>query len=416
MSDTGKQSPLGVNVLGSILQNVGFNINPTVTKYLGTSKTYTSYTMGTMVNSTCLRLLTYAINDAYTRGVVNSTTYNNLISIGSSSIPALGNSKPPTFTWDGAANTGDPTSEPAQEASWLPYNNTNDITQWGYFRLNALQAWNEFNWNGTSGASSIEYKDFCSSYQVAYGFIEYSNVSINALATAPTFLQGTYSNMDDLISADITGVSLATPAFGRDLMTLGKVMDFSTLSTFGLPSNLLRVISKYNAITQSLSLALIASELQPNEVEQILNSNIVPTTEQEKKIYSAFLIIVGADLFDVLVPLNCKTQGLESLADLLNPMKMFPESYQSLTVPIYNEKPGPTNAKTYYPIYGNGAVNSALSSPVITEQIGGPQTPGGTPNIQPTVVNNETLLDAVGGTTNRSLGGMLRARINNELL
>jgi hypothetical protein len=199
-------------------------------------------------------------------------------------------------------------------------------------------------------------------------------------------------------------------------MTLGKVMDFSTLSTFGLPSNLLRVISKYNAITQSLSLALIASELQPNEVEQILNSNIVPTTEQEKKIYSAFLIIVGADLFDVLVPLNCKTQGLESLADLLNPMKMFPESYQSLTVPIYNEKPGPTNAKTYYPIYGNGAVNSALSSPVITEQIGGPQTPGGTPNIQPTVVNNETLLDAVGGTTNRSLGGMLRARINNELL
>lgn len=381
MSDTGKQNPLGVNSLGSILQNVGFTINPTVTRYLGYSKTYTSYTPGLLVTDTCLRLLTYAINDGYTRGVMTATTYNNLISIGANSIPALGNSKPPTFTWEGPANTGNPTDEAAQEESWLPYDDTNPVTQWGYARLNALQAWNEFNWNGEPTASSVEYKDFCASYLTAYGYIEYSNVAVNALSSAPTFLKGTYSNMNDLISADITGVSLATPAFGRDLMALGKAIDFTTLASFGLPSNLLKTISKYNALTPSLSLALIGAELEPIEIDQILNTGTTPSVEQERKIYSAFLIIVGADLYDVLVPLNCKTEGLESLADLLNPLKMFPESYQSLTVPIYNSEPGPTNSKTYYPIYGVGSINPILSSPAITTQVGS-QIPAGPPAVK----------------------------------
>ena len=82
MSQSGKQSPLGVNVNGSLLQNVGFYINPVAQGYMGTSKTNTDYTMGTVVGGTCLRLLAYAINDAYTRGVLGTSTYDNLISIG----------------------------------------------------------------------------------------------------------------------------------------------------------------------------------------------------------------------------------------------------------------------------------------------------------------------------------------------
>jgi hypothetical protein len=35
-------------------------------------------------------------------------------------------------------------------------------------------------------------------------------------------------------------------------------------------------------------------------------------------IYGAFLIITGIDLDEILISLNCKTIGLETLADLLN--------------------------------------------------------------------------------------------------
>lgn len=361
MSDTGKQSPLGVNSLSSLLQNTGLTINPEVTNRAGSSKTYTSYTFGSIVQDSCLRLLTYAINDAYTRGQVNSTTYNNLISIGSTTIPALGNSKPPTYTWTGPANSGTSSSLPAQAYSWLPYDNTNGVTQWGYIRLPALQAWNDFNYNGDGSETTPAYKDFTQSFSTAYGFIDYSNVAITSMVTSPEFLEGTYSNMNDLISADITGVNLATKAFGQDLIKTGKVIDLSRIEAFGLPSILLKTIRKYNAMSQSLSLALIASGLDTSETEKIINGLIEPSELQESQIYGAFLIIVGVDLQDILIPLNCTTDGLETLADLLNPMKLLPTSYKSLTVPVYNASPGPTNSKTYYPIFGDGGVNSSIS-------------------------------------------------------
>jgi hypothetical protein len=485
MSNTGKQSPLGANVLSSVLQNIGLTINAEVTSRAGVSYSVSNYTMGTVVKNTCLRLLTYAINDGYVRGIatsgstVYSTLYNNLISIGlaynnigstnitstttsftvthgtsviaqfpadtyimlgdfgpapptvnpyngyngfwliesstvgsftvastlnlgtpanlgliyyGESIPALGNSKPPTFNWTGPANTSDSTDSAAQIKSWMPYDATNNITQWGYLRLPALQAWNEFNWNGDSATTTVIYKDFVASFQQASSFIDYSNVAINSMANSKTFLEGTFSNMDDLMTADVSGVSLATREFGQDLVATGKVIDLSKLSTFGLPSQLLLTLKKYNAITQSLSLALLSSGLAVSDIDKITSNTIVPTVLQEQQIYGAFLILVGVDLADILIPVNCKTEGLNSLADLLNPMKLFPNSYQSLTVPIYNASPSPTNSKTYYPIYIESGINPALISPAVVEQLGGPQIPPGAPPIIETQVPIQSLL------------------------
>ena len=402
MSTTGKQSPLGVNVNSSLLQNIGLCINPTNQSYIGTSKTNTSHTPGSLVNNTCLKLLTYAINQAYNGSVsqtpAGTSTYDNLIAIGKDIIPALGNAKSPGYTtddptnqWQGQATTGYSTAGDTgdgQSATWIPYDTTNNnksVTQWGFLRLYALQAWNEFNWNGiVAGSGMPEYKDFLSSFLTSQNFIDYSNTTINALQGSTKFLKGTYSNMNDLISADVTGVSLATQAFGQDCITAGKVIDLSKILKFGMPSVLLQTIKKYNSITQSLSLALLSAGLSTQDIDDISSGRMLtPTKLQEQQIYGAFLIIVGQDLADILIPLNCKTQGLESLADLLNIKKLFPNSYQSLTVPIYNANPGPTNAKTYYPIFDNGSVSSRLEAPAIVEQIGVIIPPGPPAIVEP---------------------------------
>jgi hypothetical protein len=414
MSDTAKQSPLGVNTLSSLLQNIGFNINPIMIDYVGSSNSNSNYTLGSIITATSLLPLTYAINDAYTRGApyytvvagnfvsgtsytitrvgttnwnsigysgtpvvgglftatgsgsgtgtattttsytVDSTTYDNLIAIGSTTIPGLGNSPPTTFDWTGAPG-------------WASdYTYTNAVTQWGYTRLFALQAYNEFNYNSGLSADSGAYKDFLSGFMTAYSFIEYSNSAILAVNNSQTFLDGTYSNMDDLITGDITGVSVATSLFGQDLITSGKAINLTSIATFGLPSNLLYTLQKNNALTKSVSLALIASGITVAELSDILTLAEPITREQEQKIYGAFGIIVGQDLKDILVSLNCKTAGLESLCDLLNPIKLFPNSYQTLTVPIYNTVGGPANSKIYYPIYTNEGLNSNLRSPDVT--------------------------------------------------
>ena len=414
MADSGKQSPLGVNVLGSILNNTGLNINPVAASYMGASKTNDAYTFGSLVQSTVLRLLTWAINDGYLRGVavpgatktLSDSTYNNLISIGAGTIPALGNSKPPTYLaedpagiWTTTALAASGVTAPAssgwpfsgtigqvQGASWIPYTtvNTNkSVTQWGWIRCHALQAWNEFNYNGTSVTlSTPEYKEFCSSFTTASAWINYSNQAIMAIKDSETFLQGIYSNMSDLITADIAGVSQSTRLFGEDLINLGKAINLSNIATFGLPSNLLRTLGLNSAITPDLSLALIAAGLSNSDISSITNGANVPiTAQQEQQIYGAFLLIRGVNLVNVLAPLLCNTTGFESLADLLNVKKLFPNSYPTLTVPVYNDTLGlPTNSKTYYLIYTNGGINTALDTPAVREYVG-IQIPAGTPPI-----------------------------------
>ena len=420
MADSGKQSPLGVNVLGSILSNTGLNINPVAASYMGASKTNADYTFGSLVQQTVLRLLTWAINDGYLRGVavpggtktLSDATYNNLISIGAGTVPGLGNSKPPTYIVEDPAGVWTTTSQaygaqmvgssvlpgPAtsgypetgatgqgQEATWYPYNTTNankSVTQWGWIRCHALQAWNEFNWNGTSvGLSSPEYKEFCSSFMTASSWINYSNQAILAAKDSDAFLEGVYSNMSDLISSDIAGVNLASIPFGNDLINLGTGINLQDIATFGLPSNLLRNLGKNSAITQDLSLALLAAGLSNADISSITSgANLNVSMQQEQQIYGAFLIITGINLVNVLAPMQVKTPGLTTLADMLNIKKIFPTSYNSMTVPVYNASPGlPTNSKTYYLIYSNGGVNSQLDTPAIKEYVG-TQLPSGTPS------------------------------------
>lgn len=363
MSTSGKQSPLGVNTLAGILQNKGLFINETKAGYTGSSTAISNYNKGTLVSATVLSTLTDALRQGYARLLdtgISLTTYENLVSIGTVTVPALGNTRPITYDYTGAPNWGG--------ASY-----TGEVASYGYIRLFAWQAYNEFNYNDTLNITGY-YTDFLGSFLTARAFIEYSNKSIMTLENSLTFLEGTYSTMNDLISADITGVNLATQAFGQDLINTGRALNLAKMSTFGLPSNLIETCKKNNALTNSLTLALLASGMTQLEAESIiLNRN--PTKNSQQKAYAAMLLIKGVDLANILLPLNCKTQGIDSLADLLNPKKLFPNSYSSLTVPVYNTISLPTNSKTYYPIYIGDAVNPILLAPPIVKQIGTQNTP-----------------------------------------
>lgn len=442
MSNTGKNSPLGINVTGDSMYDKGLNINPVAASFMGASKRNATYNFGTCVSQTCLRLLTWAINDAYNRGVVltspaGTSVYDDLISIGlrpNATIPALGNSKPNTYVpvdpanvwarrtvdattlsyaeqygiqrgysnalpgpatsgygnYDGSYGDdlqGAGVTDQKQSATWYPYNMTNpnhSVTQWGWIRCHALQAWNEFNWNGTvvdqsdptlpaylQGYNMPEYKEFMTSFTTADGYAQYCNQAILAANNGNTFLDGTYSNMNDLISADITGVSLSTVAFGTDLENLGFAINLNRLDSFGLPSNLLHTLSEYGAVIQDLSLVLLASGLTTTEISDIASGAVANVSEeQERKIYGAFLMMTGDNLKAIVAPIQCRTSGLVTLADLLDIKKLFPNSYSSLTVPKYNANRGPTNSKTYYLLYQGGGINPALDSPAMKEYVG----------------------------------------------
>jgi hypothetical protein len=335
MSLKGHYTPLQLNCLGAFLQSSGFNINATALGYMGSSTSNTTYTTrGTVYTATVLDSLATAMSLAYAKIGTNPSTnvsqsvYNNLIAIGSASIPALGNSKPSTYTGT----------------------YTNDYSKYGFLRLVALQAYNEFHINNGS------YSDFISTFNTCESFKNRSNKLIGSFGSSTTYLKGIFSSMSDLITSDITGVSISTLYWGQDLIATGRSIDLSTIDEFGLPSNLLRTLSVNKALTSSVNLALLSSGLTSTEITNILNGSTA-TIAQEKLIYGSFNVILGSDLANVCVLLNCQTPNLNSLADLLDPKKLFPNSYTTLTVPQYNSIPLPTNSKTYYPIYFGGQPN-----------------------------------------------------------
>lgn len=333
MSLQGQQTPNSINLLASLLTSNGLTINSTAAGFMGSSTAESNYTKGTIGTSTVLNRLIDSINLAYGKiGVgandVSQAVYDALISIGSSTIPALGNSKPATYTTTVS----------------------NSLARYGFIRFPALQAQNEF----VTGSGA--YRDFCLSFVTAMSFRDITNPTIISLANSVNYLQGVYSNMNDLITADITGVNQSTLYWGQDLINLGRAIDLANIDKFGTPSILLKTLKQNNAISQALSYALLFNGLTTTEVNNFLNGGEI-SPSQEQKIYNAFVLITGNDLTDVLIPLNVQTTGLRSLADLLNPIKLFPNSYASLTVPRYNTTSSAANSKIYYNIYSSGALS-----------------------------------------------------------
>ena len=451
MADTGKQSPLGQNVLGGILKNECLEINKNAAGWMGSSKNNDLYTPGKLVNETVLRLITWSINWGWeTKGdrqgpvpvpdgrLLNST-YNNLIDIGNGVCPALGNAKPPTYVpidpqgvWAGVAPAGSigpdgfacksiqyrdtqaaefsadfagparpgPANagysipgdvDQAQCATWYPYNTSNvneEITKWGWIRCHALQAWCEFNHHGNAPLQLLpKYEDFTGSFLSADSFINSQNQVITAGENAEDFMEGTFSNMDDLITSDVSGINLAIKDFGTDLDNLGTLFDPRKLDKFGFPSTLLQLIYENGGIVQDLNIALGAAGLSAKEITTIANSSAeYISASQERKIYGAFLAIAGSNLRAILAtmlnqPVEQRTvfnpstptaTRFRTLADCLDVKRLFPTSYRSLTVPIYNTQLGlETGSKTYYLIYKNESVNASdLNSPAVKDNVG----------------------------------------------
>ena len=267
----------------------------------------------------------YDMSDA---GSIKIATYKKLITMGQGVCELLGNSAPASYT----------RSIPILES------------RFGFLGQFALQAYKEFYINNGS------YSDFFNTFNTCISIKNQNNKVIDSFVAGPKFLDGIYSTMNDLVTGDITGVNLSTHFWGQDLIASGRAIDLANIDKFGNPDTLLKTLFKFKAITKALNLALLASGLNASDITNITNGANASSVQQ-KQLYGAFNLILGVDLVEVLIPINCQIKGLNTLADLLNPKKLFPNSYQSLTFPTYNTKKLPTNSKTYYLLYKGADVD-----------------------------------------------------------
>lgn len=410
MSLTGKLTPLNLNALSELAFRRGLTINPGALARQGTWTGINpeQYIQGSVTGSTVLRNLTSSLPLFYRHaqsGRITVDTWRRLISLGQNTCPGLGNSRPDSFapsypgygSWSGATLLSESypprdypiTSEysyvqqqygnyswimgwpgksgwqrefDTYRAAYPPLNNSSliDFDEYfsqGFIATPARQAYYEMY----SGRFD-QYNNIVNSFSICDAWRQQQDQEIASLTNSRNFMTATYSNINDLTTNDISGVNLAFGIWGQDLLNTGKTIDLSNIHRFGTPSVLLQTLQTYNAITPAVKLALYYSDLSSEQLDNIFNPDYIPTPTEERKIYDAFKLIKGDDLYSlengITIQLNCTIPNLESLADLLDPKKLFPNSYRSLTVPEYRSDL--QTSKIYYFIYSNSGVNQQV--------------------------------------------------------
>lgn len=212
---------------------------------------------------------------------------------------------------------------------------------------------------------------FSQVFSGAQGYIDQTNAFINSAVNSQTYLGSTFTSMNSLISGNLTDVNLALPSFGYDLARLGFLIDPGNLGNFGLPSTVFRQLSTVTNLTPRITVALKQVGFTTNQIERITDPDATLTDTEEAKLYRAMLLVTDValqqvcDILRITLPVfgvtttQPQNPGLVTMADLLNPVKIFPTSYPSLTVRTYNQNTTSELRSIYLDATGN--VNSKLT-------------------------------------------------------
>ena len=221
----------------------------------------------------------------------------------------------------------------------------------------------------------------------AEGFVGGSNQLIAAATNAASsFAGGTFPGMDAISTGGLSGITNALPDFGADLGSLGSTIDFGNIADLGSPGQLLQNLdnagslgpmfekvadikidpriagslggelsSVTNAIknkTSGLSIGdLGISSTQIAKIGPNLPNNV------QSQIFDSFGSLSTAELGDVKGILKNTQSAITKGSDLMDPKKLFPTSFSTLTAPLRTASVGDRAIYT-----ADGAVNAEFDS------------------------------------------------------
>lgn len=227
---------------------------------------------------------------------------------------------------------------------------------------------------------------FGSVFSSADGFVGSANQMIAAATnSASAFAGGTFPGMDGIMSGNLTGLTNALPDFGVDLGSLGQTINFDSISNLGSPGQLLKnmdiagnlgpmydkladitvdpriagalggdlstITNAVSAGTGGLTLGNLGVDLNKiAEIGPALPNNI------QSQIYNQFDGLSTAELGDVKGILGNTQAAIAKGGDLMNPQKLFPTSFSTLTAPLRTASVGDRAIYT-----ADGAVNGEFN-------------------------------------------------------
>jgi hypothetical protein len=167
-------------------------------------------------------------------------------------------------------------------------------------------------------------------------YADQTTTFVNSAVNSQTYLGNTFTTTNDMITGSISSVNLATSAFGTDLQNLGRLINLANLNNFGSPLALVQQLFDVAGTIPVLAVAFVEAGISEEIVINLNSPTVTVVDSTQRLMYQAMTKITGTDLTQILSVLGVTTVGITNMADLLNPLKLFPNSYQSLTAPTAN--------------------------------------------------------------------------------
>lgn len=202
---------------------------------------------------------------------------------------------------------------------------------------------------GTGDLGKFE-QVFSTSFGYVTTYNQFIASTINANNSNATL---TFTSQDNTITGGLSDLTIAFSTFSDDLARTGILINFENLNNLGSPAALLEQIASLGYDTPELRTALLNAGLTAEQTSDLANASW--TLAQQKAIYRAMTQITGKSFDEIKKLLKVTTSGLTNMADLLNPVKIFPQSFNTFTAPTKN------GLRAIY-INQSGAVNSRLET------------------------------------------------------
>lgn len=331
----GQYTPLQLTAAAGLLNNQGLLPLPQALR-----------TALNSFNSTTVMANFFAAVSFYkAQSFANQTTLNQLLSIGNTVCPALGNSVP-------TAPVGSyPSLDSAYYVDYLTPSIDGSTLDPSGLSIFMEQLGNAYLGDGDIGK-------FAQGFIGVQGYVNATNALINSTVNAQTYLGPTFTSMSDLVTNNVSLVNTDLPKFATDLANQGELTNLKNIELYGTPAGLLQQLSAVGNIQGGTVPALKEKMLQLGMTNQnivdLVNNNQFGLFNQQglstnefntlqKLSYQAMTEVTGQDLLEVMDILDVTTPNITTMADLINPTKVFPNSYQTMqtptpngTQPIYN--------------------------------------------------------------------------------
>lgn len=320
-------TPLQLTAISGMLANQGINSLP------ANLTSAISAFNSTAVITNFLNAIAYYRTQSW----ATSSTLLSLQSIGNATCPALGDSIPAAYT-----------------------NLTPVVNPSGFGGL-ITQTGNAYLGNGNCA-------DFAQGFTAVQGYIGTTNQLINSSVNAQTYLGPTFRNMNALVTNNISEINSNFKGFGVDLANQGQLTDLSKIELYGTPAGLLlqiaTVANLQGGMLRGVETQLLAAGLTKANIRTLIRQGATVTENEfnqyQRLAYNGMTKVTGADLQTVLSILNITTPNIQTMADLLNQQKIFPNSWRTMNTPTPG---GPI------PVYLNdGLVNMSIA-PVVNSYL-----------------------------------------------